>query len=139
MKRLIASVKRAGGVSLAALVLAAATPAAALAYWDYQGILHDAPTPPYQAGETNPYVPWNWGHRISRSNCQAKLFLRIRGGGQDPSYESITIPGGCSTNDYKHCYNALWYDASITWNTDTGPGDVWVNVRVDEDLDGELC
>lgn len=51
----------------------------------------------------------------------------------------LNIPGGCDTTDYWLCYWTPEYYASEARNTDTGPGDVYVNVRVDLWLDSYIC
>ncbi len=130
------STRRRAGLFFIVAVLAAAAPASAIAYWDFQGTLHDYPTVQYEYGELNPNVAGNWGHRLDRSNCEAKLLLRYRASQNRIQWN---IPGGCDTSDYKLCYDASLYDASSSRNTDTGPGDVWVNVRVDRVLDDIRC
>ena len=118
-------------ITIAAFAVAVAVPGVAIAgYWDFQGTLHDYPTVPYEYGELNPNNTV-WGIRLSRSNCEAKILLRRR---SDLSVVVWNIPGGCGTLDYSLFYDGSYYDASDARNTDTGPGDVWVNVRVDSSL-----
>ncbi|HEY7017997.1 MAG TPA: hypothetical protein VH297_05965 [Gaiellaceae bacterium] len=137
MGRVLRALKRLGFTGALLLVVAATSPAAALGgYWDFQGILHDLPQIPYDAGETNPNTGGLWGIRISRTNCEAKMIWRSR---SDGSLLVVNIPGGCSTLDTIQCYNSSFFDASVARNTDTGPGDVYVNVRVDHTLNEQYC
>jgi len=129
MRRVLESARRVAGFSLAAFVFAAGAPGAALAYWDFQGTLHDYADVPYEYGETNPSS--EWGIRLSRSNCEAKMIFRFR---SDGSLYVFNIPGGCSTLDYSFYYPGSTLDKSMARNTDTGPGDVWANVRIDATL-----
>jgi len=103
-------------------------------YWDVQTTLHDNPTVPYDAGQGNPNVSV-WGFRGQRNNCEAKPKTRFRG------TESVfnSWSPGCHITDYFLCYNGHTYDIAFYRNTNTGPGDVFVNVRVDLTLNNEIC
>lgn len=117
------------GAFLGALLVVAAAPAVAVAaYWDFQGTLHDYPTVQYEYGEQNPNngPGTYWYIRLSRSNCEAKMLFK------DYSNNVLVynIPGGCAQSDWTQPYSTSLYWASLARNTDTGPGDVYVNVRI---------
>lgn len=129
--------RRAVAIGALSLGIALLVPSTARAgWWDFQKWLEDAPTTPYEAGETNPSV-WPWGIRIERTNCEAKLFLQDRSSGVA---HQQTVVGGCSVDDIKFCYDGHDWSASEARNTDTSPpDDVWVNVRVDQSITSTLC
>lgn len=112
-------------VWLTALLLSGTTPATASAYWDFQGTLHPYPTVRYEYGETNPNVAANWGIRLNRSNCNAKILVKRR---SDDEILQVNIPGGCDNSDYTYYYWAQTYYASAGRNK--GSSDVWANIRV---------
>jgi len=115
---------------MALLAVAATVPATALAYWDFQGFLHQYPTFRYEYGESNPDVA-SWGYRLSRNNCEAKAIWALR---SNYNAIQINIPGGCSNLDWPVYYDAHYYVASFARNTDEGCCDVYVNVRIAQTL-----
>src|SRR6266516_4873430 len=130
MTGLRGSLSRLAGLSILLLVLAGTLPAAAFAYWDFSGFLHNYPTYPYEYGETNPDVS-SWGFRLSRNNCEAKALFGIR---SNSNVAQVNIPGGCATLDWPVYYDAHYYYFSDARNTNEGCCDVYVNVRVDQNL-----
>lgn len=105
---------------IAGAVFAAVLPASAAAYWDFSGTL--SPGNSYGEGQGL----WGmWMFRLSRSNCNAKMELRIRGGG----WTSAPAPGGCADSDFGGSYDTADFDASHAINQ--GGSDVYVNVRID--------
>ena len=113
---------------MAAVFVAAAMPAPAMAshgYWDWHNYL--------PAGDWYQEAPggltWNtdWGHRLNRSNCNAKMqyFSEVSG------WDQVEIPGGCSTTDhtdwiYTWSLYGAWYIRTINTEHST----VWANVRI---------
>jgi hypothetical protein len=109
-------------IAAVAVGAAGVVPAAASAYWDYQGYLS------YGAmyGEAQPSNWGTWWIRLSRSNCSARMELRHRATGY---WQSVSFPGGCSQTDYSKDYWTEYFSASHAINI----GDqlsVWVNVRI---------
>lgn len=97
-------------------------------YWDFQGNL--AKGQAYsEANIFNPNPPYTWGIRLSRTGCGTKI--RLWTWGHSSSY-IVSIPGGCSTNDYSYYYDSSTYEYAECYNED-GPT-MWVNCRVDRTL-----
>ena len=114
--------RRAAAVLTAAFCLVGVAPASALAYWDYTGYLSVGAA----YGEGQAGTSGDWHIRLSRSNCNARVELRIRSSGV---WDPAGAPGGCATSDWVTRYGLTYYDASHAINV--GPGQVWVNVRID--------
>jgi hypothetical protein len=125
-----ASLRRLTCLATAFLALAATVPAAASAYWDFSGYLHNYPTQRYEYGEVNPDTA-SWGFRLSRNNCEAKALFGVR---SNSNVVQVNIPGGCTNLDWPVYYDAHYYYFSDAKNTDEGCCDVFVNVRVDATL-----
>lgn len=118
------------GLIVCLFVLVGAFPAAAAAYWDFQGWLHNYPTFPYEYGESNPDTT-QWGYRLSRNNCEAKALWAVRSTG---NVVQINIPGGCSNLDWSTYYDAHYWWLTDARNTNEGCCDVYVNVRIADTL-----
>jgi len=126
------TVRRLAPAALVVLVLGVLPPAAAAAYWDFQGTLFDYPTLPYDYAEPVSNGGGYYGDRLNRSNCEAKMILRWRSSG---SLFQVNIPNGCDNSDAKVCFIRSDFDAAGSRNTAQGSGSAFVNVRVDLTLD----
>lgn len=118
MTQVSSSVRKAAAL-VAVVFAAAAAPAAALAYWDFQGNLSSGAS----YGEAQAGTTGYWNIRLSRANCNADSWLRQRSTGNWVWYGAP-----CSVSDYTTNYPLANWNASHALNG--GSGSVWVNVRI---------
>lgn len=108
---------------VSAAVVGGALPASAAAYWDWSGFI----SPGNHVAEGVPYsADGIWAYRLSRSNCNAKAYVRYR---DTSSYSSLTYPGGCADNDEAWGFAQAGYDRCHAVNE--GGSNVYVNFRCD--------
>ena len=108
-------------VLLATLVIGAATPAAAMAYWDYSASLPSGNA----YGEAQAGTSGYWNMRLSRAACGPDSWLRVRSTG-NWSWFGVNCGG---VNDYTDNYRLSTNDASHGLNA--GGSAVFRNIRID--------
>jgi hypothetical protein len=113
--------KRLGVAATTLVIVGLMAPMAAAGYWTWQRSLSPTEYVGYFFGSNDDET---WMFRQSRSNCNAKMQLRNRGG----SFIMISIPGGCNTSDYTRNFFTGAYDVARSINQ--GASDVFVNVRI---------
>ncbi len=110
------------------MALALVGAAKASGYWDFQGNLSKGESY-WESNPYNPYPPYTWGIRLSRTSCGTKMILQKWA---NAGNVMVGFPGGCATNDYSYYYDTSTYYASECYNED-GPTS-WSNCRIDRTL-----